>query len=122
MCFFNANKVTGGHQISEVEQLSKEERIKRQEAYEAEIKRFNDGHDKHRYDFTHNVKTSDDFEHFNALLQEDINYVNNSNWREEKKQEWHKNYNYYISKCKPTILANLKKVLDKEEKMNNKYN
>lgn len=110
------NKATGEHQTTEVEQLSKEERIKRQEARKEEIRLFNAGHDKHRYDMCHNIKTSADFDRFNALLQADIDYVNACDWNENSKEIWRKNYDYWISKCEDKIMKNYNRILERENK------
>lgn len=110
------NKATGGHQTSEVEQLTTEERIKRQEARKEEISNFNTGHDKHRYDMCHNVKTSADFDRYNALLQADINWVDACDWSEDRKNLWHRNYNYWLSKCEDKIMKNYNKILERERK------
>ena len=109
------NKATGEPQTSEVEQLTAEEVTKRQNARKEEIRLFNAGHDKHRYDMCHNVKTSADFNRFNVLLQADIDYVNDSDWSEDRKKLWHKNYDYWLSKCEDKIMKNLNKVKEMEE-------
>lgn len=110
------NKATGGHQTSEVEQLTTEEKIKRQEARKEEISNFNTGHDKHRYDMCHKVKTSADFDRYNALLQADINWVDACDWSEDRKNLWHRNYNYWLSKCEDKIMKNYNKILERERK------
>ena len=108
------NKATGEPQTSEVEQLTAEEETKRQNARKEEIRLFNAGHDKHRYDMCHNVKTSADFNRFNVLLQADIDYVNDSDWNEDRKKLWHKNYDYWLSKCEDKIMKHLNKVMEME--------
>ena len=108
------NKATGEPQTSEVEQLTAEEKTKRQKARKEEIRLFNAGHDKHRYDMCHNVKTSADFYRFNALLQADIDYVNDSDWNEDRKKLWHKNYDYWRSKCGTIVMKHLNKVMEME--------
>ena len=109
------NKATGEPQTSEVEQLTAEEETKRQEARKEEIRLFNAGHDKHRYDMCHNVKTSADFNRFNVLLQADIDYVNDSDWSEDRKNLWFKNYDYWLSKCEDKIMKHLNKVKEMEK-------
>ena len=111
------NKATGEPQTNEVEQLTTEEEIKRQEARKEEIRLFNAGHDKHRYDMCHKVKTSADFDRFNALLQADINWVDACDWSEDRKNLWHRNYNYWLSKCEDKIMKNYNKILEKENRL-----
>ena len=111
------NKATGEPQTSEVEQLTAEEETKRQNARKEEIRLFNAGHDKHRYDMCHNVKTSADFNRFNVLLQADIDYVNDSDWNEDRKKLWHKNYDYWLSKCEDKIMKNYNRILEKENNL-----
>lgn len=111
------NKATGEPQTSEVEQLTAQEETKRQEARKEEIRLFNAGHDKHRYDMCHNVKTSADFDRFNVLLQADIDYVNDSDWNEDRKKLWHKNYDYWLSKCEDKIMKNYNRILEKENRL-----
>lgn len=111
------NKATGEPQTSEVEQLTTEEETKRQEARKEEIRLFNAGHDKHRYDMCHNVKTSADFDRFNVLLQADIDYVNACDWNEDRKDVWHRNYDYWLSKCEDKIMKNYNRILEKENRL-----
>ena len=111
------NKAAGEPQTSEVEQLTAEEETKRQEARKEEIRLFNAGHDKHRYDMCHNIKTSADFDRFNVLLQADIDYVNDSDWNEDRKKLWHKNYDYWLSKCEDKIMKNYNRILEKENRL-----
>lgn len=108
------NKATGERQNASVEQLPTNEEKNRQNARKEEIRLFNAGHDKHRYDMCHNVKTSADFDRFNVLLQADIDYVNDSDWSEDRKKLWHKNYDYWCSKCEDKIMKHLNKVKEME--------
>lgn len=111
------NKATGKPKTTEVEQLTTEEKIKRQEARKEEIRLFNAGHDKHRYDMCHNVKTCADFERFNVLLQADIDYVDACDWNDDRKELWHRNYDYWLSKCEDKIMKNYNKILERENRM-----
>ena len=108
------NKATGEPQNVSDDKLSTKCDKTRQNARKKEIRLFNAGHDKHRYDMCHNVKTSADFNRFNVLLQADIDYVNDSDWNEDRKKLWHKNYDYWLSKCEDKIMKNLYKVKEME--------
>ena len=111
---FPLNKATGEPQNVSDDKLSTQWDKTRQNARKEEIRLFNAGHDKHRYDMCHNVKTSADFNRFNVLLQADIDYVNDSDWNEDRKKLWHKNYDYWLSKCEDKIMKHLYKVKEME--------
>ena len=108
------NKATGEPQNVSDDKLSTKCDKTRQNARKEEIRLFNAGHDKHRYDMCHNVKTSADFNRFNVLLQADIDYVNRCDWSEDRKKLWHKNYDYWRSKCGPIVMKHLNKVMEME--------
>ena len=108
------NKATGEPQNVSDDKLSTQWDKTRQKARKEEIRLFNAGHDKHRYDMCHNVKTSADFNRFNVLLQADIDYVNDSDWSEDRKKLWHKNYVLWRSKCGPIVMKHLNKVKEME--------
>lgn len=108
------NKATGEPKNVSDDKLSTQRNKTRQEARKEEIRLFNAGHDKHRYDMCHNVKTSADFDRFNVLLQADIDYVNDSDWSEDRKELWHKNYDLWRSKCGPIVMKHLNKIKEME--------
>ena len=109
------NKATGEPQNVSDDKLSTKWDKTRQNARKEEIRLFNAGHDKHRYDMCHNVKTSADFDRFNVLLQADIDYVNDSDWSEDRKELWNKNYALWRSKCGPIVMKHLNKVKEMEK-------
>ena len=109
------NKATGEPQNVSDDKLSTQWDKTRQNARKEEIRRFNERHDKHRYDMCHNVKTSADFDRFNVLLQADIDYVNRCDWSEDRKELWHSNYNLWRSKCGPIVMKHLNKVKEMEK-------
>lgn len=112
---FPLNKAAGEPQNVSVDNLSTQGNKTRQEARKEEIRRFNERHDKNRWDMCHNIKSSADFDRFNAGLQEDIKYVNESDWSEDRKNLWFKNYDLWISKCEPIIMKHLNKVIEMEK-------
>lgn len=111
---FPLNKAAGEPKNVSDDKLSTQRNKTRQNARKEEIRRFNERHDKHRYDMCHNVKTSADFDRFNVLLQADIDYVNDSDWSEDRKKLWHKNYNLWRLKCGPIVMKHLNKVMEME--------
>ena len=111
------NKATGEPKNVSDDKLSTQWGKTRQNARKEEIRLFNAGHDKHRYDMCHNIKTSADFDRFNVLLQADIDYVNDSDWNEDRKKLWHKNYDYWLSKCEDKIMKKYNRILEKENRL-----
>ena len=59
---------------------------------------FKKEHQRHR-DNMCNVKSMEDFDKFNALLQEDISYVDNCQWSEEDKNQWYDEYDSWCDSC-----------------------
>jgi len=112
---FPLNKAAGERQNASVDNLSTNEDKTCQNARKEEIRRFNERHDKNRWDMCHNIKSSADFDRVNAKLQEDIEYVNRCDWSEDRKELWHSNYDLWCSKCEPIVLKHLKKVMEMEK-------
>ena len=108
------NKATGEPKNVSDDKLSTQRNKTRQNARREEIRRFNERHDKNRWDMCHNIKSSADFYRFNAKLQEDIEYVNRCDWSEDRKELWHKNYDLWRSKCGPIVMKHLNKVMEME--------
>lgn len=109
------NKVAGEPKNVSDDKLSIQRNKTRQNARKEEIRRFNERHDKNRYDMCHNIKSSADFDRVNAKLQEDIEYVNRCDWSEDRKKLWHKNYDLWRSKCGPIVMKHLNKVMEMEK-------
>ena len=108
------NKAAGEPKNVSDDKLSTKWDKTRQNARKEEIRRFNERHDKHRWDMCHNIKSSADFNRVNAKLQADIDYVNDSDWNEDRKELWHKNYDLWRSKCGPIVMKHLYKVMEME--------
>lgn len=111
---FPLNKAAGEPQNVSDDKLSTQRNKTRQNARKEEIRRFNERHDKNRWDMCHNIKSSADFDRVNAKLQEDIEYVNRCDWSEGRKELWHSNYDLWRSKCEPIVLKHLNKVMEME--------
>ena len=109
------NKAAGEPQNVSDDKLSTQWDKTRQNARKEEIRRFNERHDKNRWDMCHNIKSSADFYRFNARLQEDIEYVNDSDWSEDRKELWHSNYDLWRSKCGPIVMKHLNKIMEMEK-------
>lgn len=112
---FPLNKAAGERQNASVDNLSIQRNKTRQNARKEEIRRFNERHDKNRWDMCHNIKSSADFDRVNAKLQEDIEYVNRCDWSEDRKELWHSNYDLWRSKCGPIVMKHLNKVMEMEK-------
>ena len=108
------NKATGEPQNVSVDNLSTQWDKTRHNARKEEIRRFNERHDKNRWDMCHNINSSADFDRVNAKLQEDIEYVNRCDWSEDRKKLWHSNYDLWRSKCGPIVMKHLNKVMEME--------
>lgn len=108
------NKATREPQNVSDDKLSTQRNKTRQNARKEEIRRFNERHDKNRWDMCHNIKSSADFDRVNAKLQEDIEYVNRCDWSEDRKELWHSNYDLWRSKCGPIVMKHLNKVMEME--------
>ena len=108
------NKAAGEPKNVSDDKLSTKRNKTRQNARKEEIRRFNERHDKNRWDMCHNIKSSADFDRVNAKLQEDIEYVNRCDWSEDRKELWHKNYDLWRSKCGPIVMKHLNKVMEME--------
>lgn len=111
---FPLNKAAGEPQNVSVDNLFTQRNKTRQNVRKEEIRRFNERHDKNRWDMCHNIKSSADFDRVNAKLQEDIEYVNRCDWSEDRKELWHSNYDLWRSKCGPIIMKHLNKVTEME--------
>lgn len=111
---FPLNKAAGEPKNVSDDKLSTKRNKTRQNARKEEIRRFNERHDKNRWDMCHNIKSSADFYRINAKLQEDIEYVNRCDWSEDRKELWHKNYDLWRSKCGPIVMKHLNKVMEME--------
>lgn len=109
------NKATGEPKNVSYDKLSTQRNKTRQNARKEEIRRFNERHDKNRWDMCHNIKSSADFDRVNAKLQEDIEYVNRCDWSEDRKELWHSNYDLWRSKCGPIVMKHLNKVMEMEK-------
>ena len=112
---FPLNKATGEPKNVSDDKLSTKRNKTCQNARKEEIRRFNERHDKNRWDMCHNIKSSADFDRVNAKLQEDIDYVNRCDWSEDRKELWHSNYDLWRSKCGPIVMKHLNKVKEMEE-------
>ena len=112
---FPLNKAAGEPKNVSDDKLSTQRNKTRQNARKEEIRRFNERHDKNRWDMCHNIKSSADFDRVNAKLQEDIEYVNRCDWSEDRKELWHSNYDLWRSKCGPIVMKHLNKVMEMEE-------
>ena len=112
---FPLNKAAGEPKNVSDDKLSTQRNKTRQNARKEEIRRFNERHDKNRWDMCHNIKSSADFDRVNAKLQEDIEYVNRCDWSEDRKELWHKNYDLWRSKCGPIVMKHLNKVMEMEK-------
>lgn len=108
------NKATGEPQNVSVDNLSTQWDKTRHNARKEEIRRFNERHDKNRWDMCHNINSSADFDRVNAKLQEDIEYVNRCDWSEDRKKLWHSNYDLWRSKCGHIVMKHLNKVMEME--------
>lgn len=108
------NKAAGEPKNVSDDKLSTKWYKTRQNARKEEIRRFNERHDKNRWDMCHNIKSSADFDRVNAKLQEDIEYVNRCDWSEDRKELWHSNYDLWRSKCGPIVMKHLNKVMEME--------